>query len=522
MTKKLARLCALTLAVLLCAALCASTAFADVPSLPDTATNRVLNLYKYAPSTPVAGAANDGTQQNVPNSHEPLANVSFEIWKVTLTPAGQTPSASEITTVTGTAGNLEATVQTNAAGLATYNFGTAKDGTYLIREVANPAVEVAADPFYLSVPMTNPTEDGFIYNMFVYPKNTLKPGPTVSKDVNVVDDRQQGYSIGDIIPFIIRGTVPDDLYNDNGTGATGDDVYAETYQLVDALPAALTYKGNISVKLFTQAGTETAALAANCFSTAGTSAAGTKAGTVTVDLTEAGMKYIADNLGTGASTPEIRVYFDACINSDAVVGNDIANTATLNYTNSTGHTYEPVVTPEDKRPVVYTGGLMIKKTDGKDNTITDGTASFKIATSEANATAGNFLKKNAAGEFVDFGQEGYAAATDFEVSTAAGIAQISGLGYQKDSTDPTGGKYYWLVETKAPDGFNLLTAPQRVIVNATSHTDAGQVTVVNTDKFTLPRTGGSGTFIFTMSGVALIGIAALILAVYRRKKRAAQ
>jgi len=44
------------------------------------------------------------------------------------------------------------------------------------------------------------------------------------------------------------------------------------------------------------------------------------------------------------------------------------------------------------------------------------------------------------------------------------------------------------------------------------------VTVTNNQGFTLPKTGGMGTVMFTVAGVALVGIAVLIL-VSSRKKR---
>ena len=110
--------------------------------------------------------------------------------------------------------------------------------------------------------------------------------------------------------------------------------------------------------------------------------------------------------------------------------------------------------------------------------------------------------------------------------------------------------HYWLVETKTIDNYNLLKAPIKVPITATysetkktetitdtttgkttttttietkTLTDAGNegvfTTVVKNSKgFTLPTTGGIGTFVFTFAGIAMMAAAVILLITGKKKK----
>lgn len=103
---------------------------------------------------------------------------------------------------------------------------------------------------------------------------------------------------------------------------------------------------------------------------------------------------------------------------------------------------------------------------------------------------------------------------------------------------------YYLVETKTNDGYNLLKAPVEVNIEATysltsttktetkdgkttttttitnGTTDAGvfTTTVKNSKGFTLPTTGGIGTFVFTFAGIAMMAAAVILLITSKKKK----
>ena len=178
--------------------------------------------------------------------------------------------------------------------------------------------------------------------------------------------------------------------------------------------------------------------------------------------------------------------------TNATLGEDgNINTATLEYTNkvNTDGEQEDTNTTQDSSKVV-TGGLNIKKINSEDELL-DG-AKFKIATTKENAQNGVFIK----------GTDGQ----DIEVTTVGGYAQINGLEYNDDETS----REYWLVETQAPTyveegetkSYTLLSEPQAVNVNGTSHT--AEIEVENKKPITLPLTGGIGTVLFAVLGVGLI------------------
>ena len=103
---------------------------------------------------------------------------------------------------------------------------------------------------------------------------------------------------------------------------------------------------------------------------------------------------------------------------------------------------------------------------------------------------------------------------------------------------------YYLVETKTNDGYNLLKAPVEVnietsysltsttktetkggkttttttITNGTTDAGVFTTTVKNSKGFTLPTTGGIGTFVFTFAGIAMMAAAVILLITGKKKK----
>ncbi|MBE6919188.1 MAG: LPXTG cell wall anchor domain-containing protein [Ruminococcaceae bacterium] len=76
---------------------------------------------------------------------------------------------------------------------------------------------------------------------------------------------------------------------------------------------------------------------------------------------------------------------------------------------------------------------------------------------------------------------------------------------------------YFLVETKSPNGYNLMDEPIAVFVTPTSHETANAVKIANTAGVHLPETGGIGTAVFTVSGLLLMALAASLLVLKKRR-----
>lgn len=452
----------------------------------------------------------------------PLANIEFELYRVAAidqlasgsVTLGQEPTQAELDTYKK-AENLVTTLKTDAAGFASFNLTRAgeADGVFLVVEKPNSAVTEAIGPFYVAVPGTAADGTEPVNVVTVQPKNTVETGPDVKKDVTEIGNDHGTFDVDQLHTWIIRGGVP--------AGIGG----AEKYVITDTLDWRLTYKGNLTLKVGLaagKAGTETVTLAENTdyILVTGTAAddQGNPVDTLTVSLTTQGMKTVANavSAGTGQSADyEVRVYFDAVIDADAGMGESIPNQAGLEYKNSAGMEYQD----ESDVPEVHTGGLNILKVDSADNAPLAG-ASFQIA---RDATAAELADDSVVKETLTVdGREHQVVFVDFhaaadlsggkvsQVTTGTdGRAVIYGLAY---------GEYY-VVETKAPGGYHLLSSPVVEEIDAVSHEEGQVMTIINS-KFILPETGGMGTALFTAAGVVMIGLGAAFVLLTRRKKQA--
>lgn len=205
--------------------------------------------------------------------------------------------------------------------------------------------------------------------------------------------------------------------------------------------------------------------------------------------------YVADKVGEA-----IVVTYNATLNDKAVVtGNK--NKATLGY--GTNKTVESETT-------TYTYEFDLVKVDGATKKLLNG-AEFKLYDAE---NGGSVIK-------VVPVADGYRVANGDETGAVDtikvnGKVHISGL----DKTT------YWLEETKAPDGYNMLTERKPVSLtngsnnttltsNTWSEADHG-VAVENNAGTVLPSTGGMGTTLFYVVGGGLM-VAAVVLLVTKKR-----
>ena len=250
--------------------------------------------------------------------------------------------------------------------------------------------------------------------------------------------------------------------------------------------------------------------------------------TVTVDVLNA----IKDGKMVEGNT--LYTYYTGILNENAKVYNDGKqdNKAYLEYSNNPHDNKTTNKTPEK---VVYdwTFKMGVKKVDGADGTpLTD--AKF-VLSKNGNCSLGTIgddgtpsnttdlinLIENSDGSYT-VAPAGYTGSV-VNVMTAGDIT-INGL---DDATE------YYLYETKAPAGYNRLTAAVRFKITAT-YSDAGDnctsvtatvnndvqssvsVNVRNNKGSTLPSTGGIGTTIFYVIGGGLMAVAAVLLVTKKR------
>lgn len=250
--------------------------------------------------------------------------------------------------------------------------------------------------------------------------------------------------------------------------------------------------------------------------------------TVTVDVLNA----IKDGKMVEGNT--LYTYYTGILNEKAKVYNDGKqdNKAYLEYSNNPHDNKTTNKTPEK---VVYdwTFKMGVKKVDGADGTpLTD--AKF-VLSKNGNCSLGTIgddgtpstttdlinLIENSDGSYT-VAPAGYNGSV-VNVMTAGDIT-INGL---DDAT------VYYLYETKAPAGYNRLTAAVRFEITAT-YSDAGDnctsvtatvnndvqssvsVNVRNNKGSTLPSTGGIGTTLFYVIGGGLMAVAAVLLVTKKR------
>ena len=392
-----------------------------------------------------------------------------------------------------------------AAGTGTDSITVSGPGYYLIKNTSVGEGEVFTD-YILRV----------VGDVKVNPKSGK---PTLDKQIRhnetgvwgVVGDNQ----IGDTVEFRTLTTVPI---------VSGYTQY--TYVIHDEMSAGLTSNVRSNEDVTIKVNDETV-LDKNYY-TVTVDEVNTNKFTVTVDVLNA----IKDGKMVEGNT--LYTYYTGILNEKAKVYNDGKqdNKAYLEYSNNPHDNTTTNKTPEK---VVYdwTFKMGVKKVDGADGTpLTD--AKF-VLSKEKNCDLGAIgddgqphntenlisLIKSSDGSYT-VAPAGYNGSV-VNVMTAGDIT-INGL---DDATE------YYLYETKAPAGYNRLTAAVRFEITAT-YSDAGDnctsvtatvnndvqssvsVNVRNNKGSTLPSTGGIGTTLFYVIGGVLMAVAAVLLVTKKR------
>lgn len=392
-----------------------------------------------------------------------------------------------------------------AAGTGTDSITVSGPGYYLIKNTSVGEGEVFTD-YILRV----------VGDVTVNPKSGK---PTLDKQIRhnetglwgVVGDNQ----IGDTVEFRTLTTVPI---------VSGYTQYK--YVIHDEMSAGLTSNVRSNEDVTIKVNDET--VLDKKYYTVTVDGTNTNKFTVTVDVLNA----IKDGKMVEGNT--LYTYYTGILNEKAKVYNDGKqdNKAYLEYSNNPHDNTTTNKTPEK---VVYdwTFKMGVKKVDGADGTpLTD--AKF-VLSKNGNCSLGTIgddgtpstttdlinLIENSDGSYT-VAPAGYNGSV-VNVMTAGDIT-INGL---DDAT------VYYLYETKAPAGYNRLTAAVRFEITAT-YSDAGNnctsvtatvnndvqssvsVNVRNNKGSTLPSTGGIGTTLFYVIGGGLMAVAAVLLVTKKR------
>ncbi|MCL2136624.1 MAG: SpaH/EbpB family LPXTG-anchored major pilin [Coriobacteriia bacterium] len=523
------------LAVVLVAIMSLMVVVPAMAELPPEEGN--LFIHKYI-GIPIEQLPNDGTDIedwvgwdtfDWPESVVAVNGVVFDVYKVDTTDGA--PPAGMIYVLVEDSGDfslevweadgsslietyeLEAPISATTTGDGVAQFPGLDQGIYLVVENTVTTINIydASDPtkelfisspcapFLVAVPMTNPDGDGWLTNVHVYPKNT---GLTVEKEVTTND----AVVVGDVVGFSIKVSIPDDIFDSN------------QFDIYDILDAALDYVPN-SVSVRTLIGTNTYATVSQTYYTVDYDI---PTRTLSVEFTPTGRDYLAENFEF------VIVSFNTTVNATILdkPGYTVYNQGVVEFRNHNGDYFEGKNPPGVTE--IHTAAIEIEKVD-ENNTPLEG-SEFMIATSAENARLGRFLKIHPTTKVLyDYGHADYDLAI-LELYVAKPLSPSTGepavarfeglLEYTKNLT--TGVKTYqtyYIVETQAPDSYNLLDKSIVVTFTGNESNHVYLCEVENTKGFTLPSTGGIGTVVFTVVGVTLIGTAVMVGITSKKKTK---
>ena len=415
--------------------------------------------------------------------------------------------------------------RTTSGTLGEYNEGSytisgLAAGYYLVKDKDDsvPGTDAYTD-FILKV----------VQNTTVTPKSDV---PTVEKKVQEDDKHNQddgygnGYNdvadwnIGDAVPFKLIGTLPANFAD------------YDTYQYIfhDTLSDGLDLnKGSIKVYYASdKAGTDKTEISSEKYTVNVPGTEGTDQCSFEVAFAD-----LTSVEGVNANK-YIIVEYTATLNKDAEIGlPGNPNKVSLEFSNNpnSGGEGDTGKTPEDK-VIVFTYELDVTKVDGANADTKLKDAEFKLYDEN-----GKYVTVDDAGKVTGWADTEEGGST--LKSDENGLFKVSGL---DDGT-------YWLKETKAPDGYNLITDPIKIEIKATTvndqdwtamegpadaltaleikvtvgstttsgtgDTESGIVAtdIKNNKGATLPETGGMGTTIFYVLGAILVlGAGGLLIA----------
>lgn len=435
-----------------------------------------------------------------------------------------------------------AMTETDATGHASAD--QLEQGLYLVVETRVPEnVTSTCNPFFVSLPMTTIDGAAWNYDVTVYPKNqtgnpdlekTVREAKnSTGKNTGSLTDIKDGYehtataSVGDVVDYQIISTLPT---------ITSKASSLSEYTYVDTMSKGIKYnKQDVVIEFFRDSACTDKITTWAEDSGKFTVSYDDTANTMTIRMTDTGLAEIneaatvyTDSVKRGYSDCTMRITYAATLTADAKLGDtDNPNEVVLTW-KRTNTTYFDTLKDCCH---VYTYGIDVLK-QFSDNGGNLRNVKFRLHNDIddcyiiAEQKDGVYYAKGFASKKSD--------ATTF-VPNGSGHIVVKGLEDDTYSlTEITTDKGYVLLKDavkiviKTAEngqcekcGAKLLTASATVNGKDVTMTDGNAIvplTVVNNPGFDLPKTGGYGTWMFTIGGVALLGAAAFIVIRSRKHK----
>ena len=419
-----------------------------------------------------------------------------------------------------------------------------EQGLYLVVETRAPEnVTSTCNPFLVSLPMTTIDGAAWNYDVTVYPKNqtgnpdlekTVREAKnSTGKNTGSLTDIKDGYahtataSVGDVVDYQIISTLPT---------ITSKASSLSEYTYVDTMSKGIRYnKNDVVIEFFKDAGCTGKIVTWAVNSGKFTVGYDDTANTMTIRMTDTGLVEIneaatiyTDSVKRGYSDCTMRISYAATLTADAKMGDtDNPNEVELTW-RRTNNTYFDIL--KDCCHVYTYGADVLKQFSDNGGNLRN--VKFKLHNDTddcyiiAEQKDGMYYAKGITSKKSD--------ATTF-IPNSSGHIVVKGL---EDDT-------YSLTETATDKGYILLKDAVKIVIKTAENgqcercgtklltasatvngkdvtmTDGNAIvplTVINNPGFDLPKTGGYGTWMFTVGGVALLGAAAFIVIRSRKHK----
>jgi len=487
------------------------------PSLVDLDTSKTgsIKIHKLVKDATNGTTAGNGLEDATATG-TPLDGATFTVEKLTnvdlTTQAGWEKLAGYNGNVDTAKGDgVDAAITKTTAGGGVAEFDSLPLGAYVVTETKTPAGYVGSKPFIITVPMTHPTDlNKWVYDVHAYPKNS-KAG--IEK--TVADEATP--AIGSDISYTIKSDIP---------AAEALDFYdvVDQYDKRVELPEA-----DIALKIIDGKNGEVALAKGTDYKLIAADGTDGKTKFWTAEFTADGRAKLVAN----RKDDNTKVQMDlAGTVKDKVEADGLFKNKAILLPNAPSNGWKPnsgEVPPPDypnSEVVSKFGKVKITKVSSVDTTAKLKGAEFEVyqCTPQSTPTA-NFESVDAIldKKLSPAGKETYATDANGEVT-------IDGLRNNdwENNEAVTNPGWYCLVETKAPEGFELQTRPIAFQVLQTNSTADNEYTLATTVKdvptnggFNLPLTGAAGIGVLIGAGALLVGgSGAIALANKRRKDQA--